>query len=314
MSSIEGPTLSTTLVTFGDEPVDIARLLEVAAAADRAGVDRLLVSDHVVLGEQLDDYGRPELGGTAGGRQPTGPDGNWLEPLTVLSAVAARTHRVRLGTNILLAALRRPVVLAKTVATLDVISGGRVDLGVGIGWQRAEYDAAGLTFTQRGQLLDHTLAVLRTLWRERVAAFDDEHLHFEHIHQMPKPLQPGGVPIWIGGSANPWTARRIARFGSGWIPWGDAASDVVAALPAMRDLVATEGGDPSSLAVAANLPWVRHGSGAPDYAATMRAVPRLVEAGVTDLRVNLGAVSGADGGHEAFAATVEAFRDALGKV
>src|SRR5207249_1852570 len=81
-----------------------------------------------------------------GRRQPTGPDGHWLEPLTVLTAVAAQTTRVRLGTYILLAALRRPVILAKQLATLDVISRGRVDLGVGIGWQREEYEAAGLDF------------------------------------------------------------------------------------------------------------------------------------------------------------------------
>src|SRR5207247_2385322 len=103
--------------------------------------------------------------GQEGGRQPTGPDGHWLEPLTVLSMVAAVTSRVRLATGILIAALRRPVVLAKTTATLDVLSGGRLDLGVGVGWQREEYEAAGLDFHDRGRLLDHTLAVCQTLWR-----------------------------------------------------------------------------------------------------------------------------------------------------
>ena len=123
-----------------------------------------MVSDHVVFGEDLGAYGDPAVGGTTGGRQPTGPDGEWLEPLTVLSFVAARTSQIRLGTNILLAALRRPVVLAKTLATLDVLSGGRVDLGVGVGWQREEYDAAGLDFDERGRLLDDTLETCRSLW------------------------------------------------------------------------------------------------------------------------------------------------------
>ena len=130
------------------------------------------MSDHVVFGERLEEYGRPEIGGQAGGKQPTGPDGHWLEPLTTLSVLAGMTSRIRLGTNILVAALRRPAVLAKSAATLDVLSGGRLDLGVGVGWQREEYDAAGLDFDGRGRLLDHTLEVCQTLWREPRAAYD----------------------------------------------------------------------------------------------------------------------------------------------
>ncbi len=208
--------------------------MQYAVAADEAGVDRVVVSDHVAFGEHLDAYARPELGGTAGGRQPTGPDGAWLEPLTVLTYVAARTSRVRLGTNILLAALRRPVVLAKTAATLDVLSGGRLDLGVGVGWQREEYEAAGLDFDTRGRALDHTLAVCETLWRDPRASFADERLTFADIHQMPKPLQPGGVPIWVSGTVNDAVMRRLARFGSGWIPWGDDAANLTDAIPRAR--------------------------------------------------------------------------------
>src|SRR5207237_1098202 len=142
--------LSTALVTFAAEaPEGWATMLETARLYDRVGIDRLVVSDHVVFGEQLDEYGRPEVGGTRGGRQPTGPDGHWLEPMTTLSVVAGSTERIRLGTGILLAALRRPVVLAKTAATLDVLSGGRLDLGVGVGWQRGEYEPGGLDFDGR---------------------------------------------------------------------------------------------------------------------------------------------------------------------
>jgi alkanesulfonate monooxygenase SsuD/methylene tetrahydromethanopterin reductase-like flavin-dependent oxidoreductase (luciferase family) len=127
----------------------------------------VLVSDHVVMGEHLDAYGDPARGGTVGGRQPTGPDGHWLDPLAVLAHLAAVTERVRLGTNILIAALRRPVVLAKQASTIDVLSGGRLDLGVGVGWQAEEYEAAGLDFGRRGRLLDHTLEVCRALWTDR---------------------------------------------------------------------------------------------------------------------------------------------------
>jgi len=129
------PQLSIALRTYSaEDPGTWQPVLDRARAADAAGIDRVLVSDHVVLGEHLDAYGRPESGGVVGGKQPTGPDGYWLEALTTLSVVCGMTSRVRLGTNILIAALRRPVVLAKSAATLDVLWGGRLDLGVGIGW------------------------------------------------------------------------------------------------------------------------------------------------------------------------------------
>src|SRR6478672_2855997 len=102
------PQLSTTLLTFSaEEPESWAPTIERARVADEAGIDRLVVSDHVVFGERLEEYGRPEVGGIVGGKQPTGPDGHWLEPLTTLSVLAGMTSRIRLGTNILVAALRR---------------------------------------------------------------------------------------------------------------------------------------------------------------------------------------------------------------
>ena len=197
------------------------------SAADEAGIDRVVVSDHVVFGENLEAYGRPESGGVEGGRQPTGPDGHWLEPLTVLTAVAARTTRVRLGTYILIAALRRPVVLAKQLATLDVLSHGRVDLGVGIGWQREEYEAAGLGLRCAwSPARPFARGLPDALARRARASFSSTELRFEAIHSMPKPVQAGGVPIWVSGRCNGAVARRLARFGRGWIPWGDDAADL----------------------------------------------------------------------------------------
>ena len=199
------PGLSIMLRSYSPEdpgPGGWQHLLDRACAADEAGIDRIFVSDHVVFGENMEAYARPEVGGQEGGRQPTGPDGHWLEPLTVLTALSSVTSRVRLATGILLAGLRRPAVLAKAAATLDVLSGGRLDLGVGVGWQREEYEAAGLDFERRGRILDHTLAVCQTLWRDSPATFQSEELTFEGVHQMPHPLQPGGVPIWVSGTVN----------------------------------------------------------------------------------------------------------------
>ncbi|MSV91015.1 MAG: TIGR03619 family F420-dependent LLM class oxidoreductase [Actinobacteria bacterium] len=305
------PQLSTTLVNFREEdPGSWRFLLDRAVAADRAGIDRLVVSDHVVYGENTDEYAKPEVGGSKGGKQPTTVDGQWLEPLTLLSVVAGITTRVRLGTNILLASLRRPVVLAKTLSTLDVLSDGRVDLGVGVGWQREEYDAAGLSFDGRGKLLDHTLSVLQTLWTEKRASFKDGYLEFDAIHQMPKPRQSGGVPIWVSGTTNKLVARRIVQFGSGWIPWGDSAVDITTGIAQMRDLVEAAGGTLDGKAIVGNLRPVKATTGGVDLAATMAAVPEFVAAGVTDCRMPINVSDDASEAFDTYSATVEAFRAA----
>ena len=271
------------------------------------------MSDHVVYGENLEAYARPELGGSEGGKQPTGPDGLWLEPLTTLTYVAAVTDQIRLGTNILLAALRRPVVLAKTAATLDVLSGGRLDLGVGVGWQREEYDAAGLQFDGRGALLDETLAVCQTLWREQRATFAGDTLSFDGIHQMPKPAQAGGVPIWVSGTVNAAVLRRLARFGSAWIPWGRSASDLAAAIPEVRAGLEARDRDPSDLRVVGYLPVVRGDDGKPDLDRSMDALPALVDIGVTDFRAGLPIPEGLDAATDYLSTVVDAFRRATGR-
>lgn len=125
------------------------------------------------------------------------------------------------------------MVLAKTLATLDVLSGGRIDIGVGVGWQQKEYDAAGLDFHGRGRLLDTTIETCQTVWRERSATITVGGERVEHVHQMPAPTQAGGVPIWVSGTVNRRVAQRLARYGAGWIPWGDAATDIGSSLPAL---------------------------------------------------------------------------------
>jgi len=267
-----------TLVNFAaDEPVDWAHLRAIAGAAERAGFDRLVVSDHVAFGDSLDAYSDPSSGGVAGGRQPTGPDGHWLEPLTTIAHMSAITSTIRFGTNILLAALRRPVVLAKMAATIDVMSEGRLDLGVGVGWQRAEYLAAGLDFAERGRLLDHSLSVCHRLWADQRADFSDNRLEFEAIHQMPKPTRPSGVPIWVSGTVNPAAMRRLAVHGRGWIPWGVDAADPVAGIAKMREAVASHGREPSDIEVVGALP----------SAVAKGAIERLWRGGVTDFRARL---------------------------
>ena len=232
------PQISLQLRTFSDDPDhDWGSTLALGRAMDLAGVDRVVVSDHVVFGENSDAYANPALGGIAGGRQPTGPDGQWLEPLTVLTALAAQTTRIRLGTAVLLAALRRPAVLAKQVATLDVLSGGRVDLGVGVGWQREEYDAAGVPWERRWSRHDDTIRACRALWagRGEPVSFDSPTVSFEGIWCEPAPAQER-LPIWFGAKATPKLAARLAEQGDGWLPLGRMRpDDVVAESAVLRE-------------------------------------------------------------------------------
>jgi len=280
------PQCSIMLRTFAPEdPGGWDHIIDLTCAADAAGVDRVVMSDHVVFGEDLEAYADPAKGGSRGGKQPTGPDGHWLEPMSTIAYLAGITKRVRLGTNILIAALRRPVVLAKMASTIDVLSGGRLDLGVGVGWQREEYEAAGLSYEGRGRLLDHTMEVCQLLWREQTARYDSDGLTFDKIHMMPKPLQPGGVPIWVSGTVNKRSMERLARFGSGWIPWGDDAEDVATGITKMRAAVSELGRDPSELGVVGNLMMVRNGDGEVDIEATLAKAPAMVDAGVTDFRL-----------------------------
>jgi probable F420-dependent oxidoreductase len=307
-----GPAqLSTSLPTFAaEDPGDWSHLVEFARAADQAGIDRLVMSDHIVFGEHLDAYSDPANGGSRGGRQPTGPDGSWLEPLATIAHLTAVAPRARFATNILVAALRRPVVLAKTAATIDALSGGRFDLGVGVGWQREEYEAAGLSFEGRGRLLNHTIEVCQALWQNQAVSYDSEELSFTNIHQMPKPTQSGGVPIWVSGTVNPRSMDRLARYGSGWIPWGDDAGDIEAGIARMRAAVAERGRNPEGLGVVGTLRAVKHDNGDLDLAQTMEPVPKLHQAGVSDFRIALKPSRGGQAAADYLGEVVTAFRSA----
>ena len=307
------PHLSIQVINFAaTDPGNWQVLSDHAVAADRVGVDRLAVSDHVVFGEDLADYADPAKGGTVGGRQPTGSDGLWLEPLTTLTWLAAQTTRIRLQTGILLAALRRPVVLAKTTATLDVLSDGRLDLGVGVGWQAAEYEAAGLDFGGRGALLDQTLEVCQALWNEPRASYSGDGLSFDAVHAMPKPVS-GSVPIWVSGTVNRRTARRLARFGMGWIPWGEDRADVAGGITRMHSLLGEMGLEHDGFEVQGPVRMVQDSDGALDLESTMAGIPDLVESGVTDCRLALRLSPEPEEAADLLGRAVEAFRSAVGR-
>jgi probable F420-dependent oxidoreductase len=288
--------LSLGIPNFGSWPgADLRDLLEVARAADDAGVDRLVVSDHVLLGRNLDAY--------RWGRFPTGPDGAWLEPLTCLTAFAAVTSRARLSTGILIAPLRPAALLAKTVATLDSLSGGRVDLGVGVGWQKEEYDALGVDFSRRGDLLDETVAACRALWSSMPASYDGAHVHFADVFCSPQPAQPR-LPVWFSGTLTDRTVRRVVELGDGWIPiMGASVEDIRAGAARLREST------PRSVDVQAPLAPVRRDDKSLDVDATMRQLPDLAAAGVTNVYLNAATLARSPNEVErALPALVEALR------
>lgn len=212
--------------------------------------------------------------------------------------------------SLMLAALRRPIVLAKAVSTLEALSGGRIDLCVGIGWQQEEYGAAGLEFSRRGRLLDHTLEVCQTLWTQERASYSSPELSFDAIHMHPKPLQEGGPPVWVSGTVNPGSMRRLARFGSGWNPWGLEQDAVMTAIPRMREAVAGFGRDPGEIEVLGHLPLVRDSRGRPQSEASMEYLAPMLEAGVTNVDVFLPIPSEYAAAEDYLAPWVETFRKA----
>ncbi|HEX7133330.1 MAG TPA: hypothetical protein VF228_12185 [Iamia sp.] len=150
--------------------------------------------------------------------------------------------------------------------------------------------------------------MLETLWRDQRASFADERLSFDGIHQMPKPRQPGGVPVWVSGTANRRSARRLARFGHGWIPWGPAAADPVTGIAEMRALVEAEGRSFDGIEVVGAVRALTGSDGAVDLVATMAGVPDLAAAGVTDVRLSMPVPADPSAAHDVYAAAVEAFR------
>jgi probable F420-dependent oxidoreductase len=182
---------------------------------------------------------------------PTGVDvlpeeyARTLDPLVALSAAAAVTSTIRLGTGVCLPAQRDPIVTAKAVATLDSLSGGRFVLGIGFGWNREEMADHGVDpATRRARAREHVLA-MRALWREEVAGYHGEFVRFAPSWSWPKPLS--GPPVLIGGAPGPTLFRHVAEYADGWLPIGGGG--VRDALPALHRAAEDAGRDPAGLAV-----------------------------------------------------------------
>lgn len=246
-------------------------LLEFAPRMEALGFDSLWVSDHVVIPRDYES------------RYPYNPSGrlNWsdlplLEPLATLLFVAGVTQRARLGTTVLVVPMRNPVLHAKVLATLDVLSGGRLIFGAGVGWLAEEFAALDAPFDHRGARMDEYLTVITNLWTKDDPSFEGRYYRLGNVACYPKPLQQPHPPIWIGGNTDP-ALRRAARLGDAWHAAGATPEEIAAALPALRDYVRAAGRDPAAVQVT-----VRTGlPGSEDPDATLARLRRYTDLGVT---------------------------------
>ena len=252
---------------------DFAPVTDIVRIAESRGVDVVSLTDHVVMGENVHAYPY--------GKFPAPLDFPWFEPLTVLAALAGVTQRIRLSTSILIAPLRSAVLLAKQLATLDVMSRGRLTVGLGVGWQKEEYDASGVPWEGRYARFEEQLRVCRLLWNEAPATFAGQTVRFEKIHAFPRPVQPGGVPIWMGLAASERNIERMAQFADGWIPMEQDPTKLAPAIASIRAAVASRGRDPKAFGVRVVPRFLFRADGTPDLEATLAQVPELVKAGAT---------------------------------
>src|SRR5215472_3913630 len=193
----------------------------VAVAAERSGFATLWSGEHVVMVDRsasrypYSDDGQIAVSATA----------DWIDPLIGLSFVAAATSTIRIATGVLLLPEHNPVLVAKQAATLDTLSGGRLTLGVGIGWSAEEFEALGVPFARRGQRTAEYVAAMRTLWADDVANFTGEFTKFESVRVNPKPVRDRRIPVVLGGNSDA-SLSRVAAFGDGWYGFNVPATAV----------------------------------------------------------------------------------------
>jgi probable F420-dependent oxidoreductase len=216
-------------------PAPAARdaLLAFAREAEARDFTSLWVSDHVVI--PRDTAGYP-----AGGRFPIPPDTPYMEPVVLLGALAVATQRARIGCSVFILGHRHAVAMAKMLATIDVLSGGRLICGVGVGWWRQELETLGVDFARRGRQADEALRVFKTLWTEREPRFIGEFYRVADVGFAPKPLQTPHPPIWIGGNTSA-ALRRVVALGDGWHAMSKTPDELRDSLAELRRLAEAAG-------------------------------------------------------------------------
>lgn len=215
-----------SLSQYPFEVPNLDTLLRFAEMAEELGFETVWVPDHILMHTPV------------------------LDPIILLGAFMARTRRVRLGTGITLLALRNAAVLAKAISTLDYLCGGRVTIGVGVGGEYAkEFETVGIPLAERGRRVDEGIEVLRRLWSDDAASFEGRFYRFSDANMQPKPAQPGGPPIWIGGRSDA-ALRRVGRLGNAWLAYFVTPDRIRESRPKIEAAAREAGRDPARIGTA----------------------------------------------------------------
>jgi probable F420-dependent oxidoreductase len=258
-------------------PNEQHRLLEVAKLADQLGIDQIDTSEHVLMGEGALT--------SASGWEPHHLEMPQPESLTTLAAMAGATTNIRLLSNVVIAPLRPAGLLAKMAASLHALSSGRYSMGVSVSWHQDEYDALGVPFHQRGQVLDDQLAACRVLWTEAPASFHSKTVNFDNMYCSPRPGPSERIRILFGGHFAPRLIRRITTLGDGWLLYGGLGMDLAQkreAIAELKQACTLAGRQPSELDVCDEVTPLNQ-----DIPRTMEHIPKLAEAGITTVRMHL---------------------------
>jgi probable F420-dependent oxidoreductase len=253
------------------EPISFARMVQFARFAERVGFDSVWISDHFF--SSLERYGGPpDLQGS-------------LEPMTTLAGLAPIVERVRLGTLVLGAPFRHPAILAKSATALDLLSNGRLDLGIGAGWYGQEFEAFGYPFGSVGErfsVLEETVEVLDALLRGGPVDFEGRHFTLKQAYNHPLPAQAPRPPIWVGGKGGDRLLRLAARHADGWnTVWRWSVPAYAAKVARAREICEREGRDPASLRLSVGL-YTLVGENPDDLVSRWHAMQRWMPGGALD--------------------------------
>ena len=228
------------------DPADVVRL---AREAERLRFDSVWIGDHVAWPARFDPAPHHHnVGGPTPG--PAAVNMNVFEPLTTLAYVAASVDRIRLGLGVLIAPYRHPILAAKMLAMLDVLSGGRLIVGVGTGWLREEFEMLGAApFAHRGGVTDEYVRSFIELWTAPEPRFEGTYASVSGVLMNPKPVQKPHPPVWIGGNGAP-ALKRAAAYGNGWMPLHQTPDEMATKVPVLHGAVESSGRHPKDVGVA----------------------------------------------------------------
>ena len=263
-------------------PRDLRALVRMAQEAEDAGIDGVMLSEHIVLTEAAGAngvMGNPRDYAAPGNQDPATP---WPDSLSLFGAIASVTTRLRLIAAAIIAPLRHPLLLAHQLATLDLLSEGRLVVQPTVSWLRGEYDALGVPFARRGKLLDEHLAAWKAVWRESPASFSGDHYRFDEVYLEPKPWRPEGPTLWFGGiSVGPWIIRRVVEHGHGFHPFGQPTAEE---LRPLREAMQAAGREMAELEVVGGIRGSFPDDDSPaDLAEAAEAIPAQLERGYTTI-------------------------------